>query len=306
MVACDESSQIEEEIQKIPVNLEIERFDKNIYEAGPQDLPQLKKAYPFLFPKSIPDSMWVKKLNDPLQKELLQEVTTTFSDFGDLEADITDLYKHLKYYKPQFQIPKLITLTNDVDYRNKIIVTDSLVLIALDNYLGADHRFYQNISRYLSADMKPEMVVSDLSEQYAQKFIRQKAPRTFLDEMIFQGKQLYFKDLMLPFKSDALKIGYSEEQLQWARENEASVWSYFIEKELLYSTDTKLNGRFINPAPYSKFYLEIDNESPGKIGVYMGWQIVRAYAETTGRSLEEIMNTPAEELFKQSKFKPRK
>jgi hypothetical protein len=43
------------------------------------------------------------------------------------------------------------------------------------------------------------------------------------------------------------------------------MWRYY-RKEMLYSDDQKLMPRFINPAPFSKFYLEIDNESPGQVG----------------------------------------
>jgi hypothetical protein len=33
----------------------------------------------------------------------------------------------------------------------------------------------------------------------------------------------------------------------------------------------------MTPAPFSKFYLEIDNDSPGRIGAWIGWQMVRSY-----------------------------
>ena len=154
--------------------------------------------------------------------------------------------------------------------------------------------------------MTSGQVISDLAELYAQEAVIQTPPRMFLEEMVYQGKILYYKDLMVPFKSDASKIGYTPDQLLWAEENEASIWTYFVENELLYSTDTKLNSRFINPAPYSKFYLELDNESPGRIGAYMGWQIVRAYADNSGEDLDVIMRKSAKELFEESKFKPRK
>ena len=75
----------------------------------------------------------------------------------------------------------------------------------------------------------------------------------------------------------------------------------------MFSTDSKLPGRFINPAPFSKFYLEeIDNESPGKIGQYIGWQIVRAYMENNNVSLNELLITTTEDIFNNSRFKPRK
>ena len=82
---------------------------------------------------------------------------------------------------------------------------------------------------------------------------------------------------------------------------------YFVEKELLYSTDSKLPSRFINPAPFSKFYLEdIDSESPGRLGRYIGWQIVRAYMEHNDVPLKDMLMTSPEEIFNNSKFKPRK
>ncbi len=84
------------------------------------------------------------------------------------------------------------------------------------------------------------------------------------------------------------------------------MWRYFIEKELLYSTDPKLGARFITPAPFSKFYLEIDNESPGMLGRYLGWKIVRAYMEKNDTDVQRLMITDAEEIFTNSKYKPKK
>ena len=82
------------------------------------------------------------------------------------------------------------------------MVTDSLILIALDNYLGEDHEYYQNISKYISTNMHKNQIVSDLAEEYAKQYLYQDRPKTFLDEMIYLGKILYFKDVMIPFKSD--------------------------------------------------------------------------------------------------------
>jgi hypothetical protein len=125
--------------------------------------------------------------------------------------------------------------------------------------------------------------------------------------MIYFGKQLYFKDVMIPFKTEAARIGYNQQQLDWAIANESYIWRYFIEHELLFSTETKLSGRFITPAPFSKFYLEdIDAESPGRLGQYIGWQIVRAYMENNDVSLKDMLIKSPEEIFNNSKFKPRK
>jgi uncharacterized protein YjaZ len=84
------------------------------------------------------------------------------------------------------------------------------------------------------------------------------------------------------------------------------MWRYFLEDQLLYSTDSKLANRFINPAPFSKFYLEIDNESPGRVGAWIGWQIVRSYMKNNEVSLKQLLVMDATEIFNNSKYKPKK
>jgi uncharacterized protein YjaZ len=125
--------------------------------------------------------------------------------------------------------------------------------------------------------------------------------------MIYAGKELYLKDLLLPDATDAIKMGYTPEQITWSQENEPFIWSYFIEKQLLFDTDQKLNARFISHAPFSKFYLEIDNESPGRIGSWIGWQIVRSYMTNNEQvTLPQLLQMDAKEIFEKSKYKPKK
>jgi hypothetical protein len=38
---------------------------------------------------------------------------------------------------------------------------------------------------------------------------------------------------------------------------------------------SKVDASFYKSGSFSKFYLEIDNESPGQVGGWIGWQIVR-------------------------------
>ena len=306
LFACNEDSKVEKEIANIEIDFTVERFDKAFMEANSEDLPKLKNAYPFLFSKHVSDSVWIYRINDTLQNQLLTEVQKAFSDFETPKHELKRLFQHLKYYDKTFKSPRVITLTNDVGYRDKTIVNDSLVLLALDNYMGAEHPFYQNIPIYITANMQENQIVADVADGYAKKYVFQTNRRTLLDEMIYFGKLIYFKDVMIPFKTDAEKIGYTEAQIKWAEANESQIWSYFIEKELLYSTDSKLPNRFIADAPFSKFYLELDNDSPGRLGQYLGWQIVKAYAETTGEDAMKIMQTEPGIIFTKANFKPKK
>ncbi|MBU2939895.1 gliding motility lipoprotein GldB [Lacinutrix sp. C3R15] len=304
-VSCKKDAGLEKEISNMEMSVAIERFDLAFAHAKPTELQKLKDAFPFMFSKKYADSFWIAKMQDTLQIELNKEVEKVYPNLDLVEAEMKSFFQHVKYYFPEFKIPRLVSATSFVDYRNKVIVTDTISLISIDTYLGSDHFFYNGIQKYLAANFTENQIVVDFASKYAENYIFPKQNKTFLDEMIYFGKQLYFKDIMIPFKTDAEKIGYTQEQFNWSKANEAQIWSYFVERELLFSTDTKLVNRFITEAPFSKFNLvEIDKESPGRIGQYIGWQIVRAYMQNNDVSLKEMLTNTAEEIFNKSRFKP--
>ena len=307
VMSCKKDAQVALDIATINADITVERFDKLFAEAKVKDLPKLKKAYPFMFSETYSDTFWIAKMNDTIQQQLYKEVEKVFTDFEKTELEIESLVNHLKYYFPEFTPPRFITTISFVDHRNRIFLTDTIALISTDTYLGSDHEYYESIPKFISAHLKKEQVVVDLATKYAEKYIFQQEKRTLLDEMIYFGKQLYFKDLMIPFKTEAERIGYTEEQLNWAIANEHVIWRFFVDRELLFSTDSKLPSRFINPAPFSKFYLEdIDTNSPGRLGQYVGWQIVRAYMKQNDVSIKDLLIASTEDIFNNSKFKPRK
>lgn len=306
LVACSADRKKQKEIAAIPVNVEVIRFDKVFANATPDDLPRLKEEFPYLFPEQFSDSVWIERMQDTLQLELEEEVLKVYNNFSQQEKDIEKLFQHLKYYFPEFTEPTVVTVISEVDYRNKVIVSDRMLLVGLDNFLGSEHHFYSGIHTYISKNLTPEQLVPQIAEAYATQLVRPSNTRTLLSGMVYYGKILYLKELLLSAEKAHTVMGYTQEELQWAQDNEAEIWRYFIDRELLFSTDARLPGRFLSPAPFSKFYLELDNESPGKLGQYIGWQIVKAYMKNNDVKLTEMLATSAEDIYKNSKFKPRK
>ena len=303
---CKNEDALEEEIAKIDTSFTVERFDRAFAEAKPENLGNLKKTFPFFFSARIPDSVFVEQMKDSFQIELNNATKQKFGDFKTETNEIESLFQHLKYYDKTFNEPRVVVFTNYVHYREKLVVTDSVVLLAIDNYLGENHEFYGNFPKYIAQNLKPSQLVVDLAKAYSEKQIFQSQKKTFLDEMIFFGKQLYFKDKVIPFKSDADKIGYAQEQIEFANANENMVWTEFVENEMLYSTNSSFVSRFIADAPFSKFQLELDSQTPGRLGQYIGWQIVRAYMKNNDVSLQEMLQTEAIEIFNKSNYKPSK
>jgi len=91
----------------------------------------------------------------------------------------------------------------------------------------------------------------------------------------------------------------------WATNNQEFVWRYFVENNLLFNTDKNISKRFLDDAPFSKFYLTNDKDSPGRIGAFIGYKIVSAYVKNNNKNLIEMLRTPNDLLFKQSKYKPK-
>lgn len=305
LMACNSKPDKEEEIANIPMTFEFERFDQIFSETTIDELQALKERYPIFFPEQYADSIWELRLSDTLQLELQHEVSKAFPDETNLKWDLLNLFQHIKFYFHEFQAPIVYATTSYVDYKNKVILTDRYLVIALDTYLGEEHPFYEGIQKYITKNLTASQIIPDVATSYARTYIARPAQRTLLAQMIYYGKELYLKDLWLATSSDAIKIGYTEDELLWVKENEMDMWRYFVENELLFSTNATLSQRFINPAPFSKFYLEIDNESPGMTGRYLGWQIVRAYMENNPVSIQQLMIMEADEIFKNSKYKPK-
>ena len=305
ILSCDKKNKVESAVTAIPLEVKVERFDKIFFETPPQDLEKVKKQFPFFFPPGNDDSVWLEKMQDPLWRELYTEVQKKYGDFEPVKLELETLFKHIKYYFPKTKTPKVITVISEMDYKNKAIYADSLVVISLELYLGNNHKFYQ-FPNYLKQNFEERQIAPDVVSSFSARNIPPVLDKDLLSQMIYYGKQLYLKDLLLPDYTDAEKMGYSPAQIIWCQENESYMWRYFIEKEMLYSNDQKLISRFINPAPFSKFYLEIDNDSPGQVGAWIGWQMVRSYMKNNDVPLVDLLKTNAKEIFVKSKYKPKK
>ena len=305
IIQCKKNN-VEDEINSIPISINFDRFDKKFYNIDSFKLNDLKKEYSYLFPEKFDDIVWVNRRKDSLQLILKNAIEKKIENFDFVEDEINYLFKHVKYYFPKTNIPKIVTLINNVDYQSKIIYLDSLVLISLDTYLGQNHEIYNGIPNYIKYDMDISFLSSHIADKFLDRKINYPNERTFLSQMLYYGKKLYLKEKLLPLKNDTILIGYSKKDFTWAKENEIYIWKYFIEKELLYNTDSKLIRRFLDPSPFSKFYLEIDNQSPGKIGRWIGWQIVKSFMKKNPEvKIEDLILKSSQELFIKSGYKPK-
>ncbi|WP_299617655.1 gliding motility lipoprotein GldB [uncultured Tenacibaculum sp.] len=305
LFSCKKEDKLKVDVSNIAVDLKVARFDKDFYTATEQTLPKVKEKYPLLFPHNN-DSVWVNKINNKDEQELFAEVQKQYEDISTKEQELELLFQHVKYYNENFTTPVVITMLTNIDYDNRVVYNGDFMLISLDCYLGKEHEFYNDYPMYVKQNNTSNHIIVDAANAIVRVQLPPNKERSFVNKMIYEGKKLYVLDMYLPNVSDREKIGYSPEKFDWAVNSEEEIWRYFIERDLLYSTDNKLNKRFLDVAPFSKFYLGEDNLSPGRIGAWVGWQIVRSYMRNNDVSLQELLRKKGDEIFKQSKYKPKR
>ena len=305
-MACDTNEKTVVDVSKIDVNVDVRRFEQRFYTEGPENLSKLKSDFSFLFPEPNPDSVWTAKMKDEDELFLYNASQEVFGDFSKEKIALTELFKHVKYYFPKFEAPRVITILSNVDYENKIIFADSLMFISLDVYLGQEHGVYEDYPNYIKQNFTPDHLVVDAAEQLAIPVVKPNPLKSYISKIVQEGKKMYLITAFLPDTSETEIMGYTPEQYEWAVQSESNIWKYFIQKEMLYSNDPTLTERFISDAPFSKFYLEVDKDSPGRIGVWFGWQIVNSFMRHNDMSLQEMLVMDNEALFTKSKYKPKK
>jgi|TARA_B110000444_G_scaffold150690_1_gene141039 hypothetical protein len=284
--------------------LNIHRFENEFYNSSEEELHLLINKYPYLFPKEFPIETWKSFLKDSTKLAVFKETSKVFGDFKIISEEISQVFSNSNEIFAEFIEPKIITLTSQSDYENRIIYADSLLLISLDSYLGKN--YYPSLPDYISSNMTKEYISNDISELISKYFIDKSNDRTLLSEMIYHGKILYLNRQLTPFNKEYLIFHSSFDKIKWADENEFNIWSFFIENDFLFSTRNDLKSRFISFSPFSKFNLDIDKKSPGSIGKWLGYKIVNSFMKNNNIDLKDLLNQDYYHIYINSKYKPKK
>lgn len=303
--SCKKNKNVVDEAEEIPLTVTIDRYDKAFFEAKPQDLPKLQAKYPDFFPPGIELNYLAEKMTHPQWRELYNEVAKRYDNFDVEKEEIEKLFKYIKYYYPKTKTPVVYTVIQEMDPDYKVIYSPekNALIISLELYLGKDHKFYE-YPKYVKQAFEPNQMMPDIVDAFSFNKVKPPTDRDLISQMIYAGKKMYMKDILLPETSDEDKINYTSEQLKWCEENDVEVWKYFIEENKLYDTNPKLVANFIAPGPFSKFGMDTDKDTPPRIGVWLGWQIVKSFMDNNKVTPQQMMIIDAKEIFQKSKFKP--
>lgn len=316
LISCQpDNCSNEVDVSDISVDVEIIRLEDEIFSAQSpsairellQPHPQYRQRYANLS-GTAQDSAFYQEyfriIQDPHIDTLYQQTQEVFSNIESLKTDFKQAFQHIKYYYPSFQPPKIYTtFTGLGSMGNDLLVSDSLIVISLDFFLGEEAPFRPKIHDYMLTRYRPEYIVPSSMMILSDKFNNtNREDNSLLAEMMYYGKSYYFMQQVMPCLPDTLIAGYDGSGMTVITENTQMIWSHFIDNELLYETSHTVIPRYVGERPS---VVEINAKVPGRVGRWLGWQIIQDYSDKTNKSLPEVMQEgDARQIFIQAKYRP--
>ena len=301
-------------------NLPIQRLDRQLFAAKSADSvrsmlnqnPTVAQLY-FNANGAGNDTALVRELTNrignPALNELYQQVQAEFGDLADLNRQLSEAFVNIKKAFPDFRTPTVATIVTGFELGPDLVITDSLIVIGLDYFVGPKAKFRPQgpqYPQYILRRYQKEYIVPAIVFAISDKYnATNRADQTILADMVYYGKGYMFTKTILPQVADSLVIGYSDKQLTETFNAQDIVWAHFIDNQLIYQTNPAIKGRYLNERPFTA---EIGQRCPGAIGRWVGWRIVGRYRdEHDNVSITDLMrNTDVRQIFEQSGYKGQK
>jgi hypothetical protein len=315
------------DVSEIKIDLTIERFDKDLFALDstqlPLEFPRLEQKYPsfaHIFAREVlnlgasadtPEAV-VKELRHFLaQNQVLKDsVFKKFASVTDIRSGLTDCFRYVKYYFPDYPVPAIITFIGN--FGGSVAYTKDGLAIGLDEYMGSSFSYYQIpeiqevYPSYLTRKFSPEYIpVNCMSVIIGDIYPTDNTDTLpLIDQIIDHGKRLYILGLLVPDASDTLKLGYTGQQYAWCKTNEGLIWNFMVEQNVLYTFDPDVIKNFLSDAPTTQ---GMPDASPGNIASYIGLQMVRKYvARQSGKMTpKELMEIPVKTILTEAQYNPK-
>ena len=328
LASCGRSKKVD--VSNIDVNVTIERFDRDMNAMETKPIaPQaafMQKKYGDFYTDfmeriiqvgSTRDTAYFRTLREIFAagpyNEVKHEVDSIFPNLDKQNAQLTDAFKHVKYYYPKKALPRVFAYFSGFQGA-QITIGNGYFGVGLDLFLGSHSKFYtanairEVFPSYVSRRFTPDYIAPKVVEVMAREdmFPESDKDKSLLSRMIYNGKIMYFMDQILPETADTLKIGYTGKQLQWCNDFKSQIWAYFLEEKLLYETDYEKYQKYIGEAPFTPGMGEM-NEAAPRLAVWTGWQIVKQYIEKNPNvTLQQLMTEQdAQKILNGSKYRPK-
>lgn len=317
MFSCNGQSAISADYSQV-APIHIHRFDKDLFrliDTNDSTLQtQIRQDYRGMLDilgkgvlnQQTPDaSGFFDKLvtyySEPTLKGLYRDAIVRYDVITDIEQTLGSSFAFLQANLPGMQIPVVYMHVSGLN--QNVLTGDSLLSLSIDKYMGDNYPLYQD---FFYDFQKQKMQRPSIVPDYLTGWLMSEYPfagkeNVLLERMLYEGKIKYLISCALPESNPAELMGYTEAAYNWCKENEEFIWKAIIERKHLYTPDQMTTSKYFENAPS----LFLDNEAPGNLGSWIGWQIIDKYMKENAITPEALMqNKNAQEILAASKYKP--
>jgi len=233
-----------------------------------------------------------------------------FPDLSDLETTIGHIYS--KAAKEGLPLDTLRFASIVYGLPMPLVRVDSVMLIALNHYLGTDYPGYSHWEAYKRAEKTPSALPYDLAAAIVSTSHPMadgdKTP-TLLSNMLYEGALAEARMRLLPNADLARALAVTPDGLLLMQEHLPDMWREMAEKKMIYDTNPLTSDRMLSGAPSSPL---LGGAAPARAGRFIGYSIVKAYLKAhPGTSLADLFSpefysksaTLADSGFNPKKFK---
>ncbi len=335
-ISCNNWKNIPD-VSSIKINLETKRFDRDFFAMDTmkvaESIKSIQEKYPSFLPDFVEnilgldmDSLLIPGNAQDQAIRLFIHDYTPIKDSSDLQYknfdketdEIKNGLQFVKYYFPLYQLPQsIITFIGPINANFETsfgtqgdILTTHALGIGLTLHLGSNFSFYKSAEGqeqypdYLANNFDAQHIPVNCMRNIVDDMYHDKSNgKALIEQIVERGRRLYLLTQFLPGTPDNIIIGYTQKQMKDCYKNEAVVWDFFLNNDLLNNTDQNIIKNYIGESPKTQ---ELGEDSPGNIGAFSGLQIVRKYMEKYPETkLSDLMNMEPREIYGKTKYKPR-
>jgi len=315
------------DVSGIQVNLQLQRFEPALFGMDTNNIARgleaLSRQFPNFYPFYMQQILHLPPAveSDPAATGALRQVIGAYRPVYDslqkkypsldwYRTEMEAAFRYVKHYYPGYRLPALVSFIGTFDAPG-VVLTPTHLGIGLHQYAGKNFSIYTDPQLlelypvYISRRFDKEyMTASSMKAVVDDIYPDSTLARPLIEQMVEKGKQWYLLDHFLPGHHDSVKTGYTGRQLEWCGKNEGNIWGYITKNTDIYTIDPEIIKDYIGEGPFTRGMPE--GYAPGNIGQWIGWQIVRKFAEkNSGYTLQQVLATPARTLFTESKYKPK-
>lgn len=331
LFSCTSKGKLDVEVSALQSPLRIDRFDRELLEADLYSLEsknkEWMKRYGVLYESFLSQMIRAGSPHDPMIAYRLERFVTdtliqkinlkikqVYGDFSPYEQELSQAFAYYQHYYPQSQTPIIIPFYSG--FNAKTFPYRDTLGIGLDMFLGANEEITQRLPpeffpQYLKEDMDPSLLTTETMKNWI--YSRHSLPgeyennlmygvrEDFLATLVYHGKMMLLLQAILPQTQENIRFGFSKEELEWCEKNEAFIYQNLVEFKLVYSKNNKEMQTYVNPGAFTP---GLPNVSPGEIGKWIGYKMVKSYFDEESISVQDLVKQTKDERKILSKYRP--